>query len=61
MKEAVLLELANRWEQDAKEPDYIIDGSEETKLSNAIQKGERRTKRECADHLRMLVQLLGEK
>ena len=60
MKDAVILELARRWETDAVEPE-VQDGSEEAKIGNAIAKGERQTKRECADALRMLVSMLGEK
>ena len=59
MKESILLELANRWIADAVEPE-LQDGSDEAKISNAIAKGERQAKRECADGLRMLIAVLGE-
>ena len=58
MKKAVLLELAARWEQDAIEPENQ-DGSEQAVLPNAVQQGIREGRRECADGLRMLVDLLG--
>lgn len=58
MKDAILLELANRWEHDARVPD-CEDGSAEDVLPNATARGRRETKRECADALRMLVGLLG--
>lgn len=58
MKEVVLLELARRWESEAKEP-QAMDGSDEAKIPNAIASGERQAKRECADALRMLIDLLG--
>ena len=60
MKEAVLLELAARWEHDAKTPECAV-GSEEAKIPNAIEKGRREGKRECADALRMLVNIIGDK
>lgn len=59
MNSAILLELAKRWERDAVEPE-CQDGAPEAAIGNAIAKGERQAKRECADALRMLVQLLGE-
>lgn len=60
MKDAVLLELAARWERDAKAPD-CCDGSEAAKIPNAKAQGERETLRMCADTLRLLVQMLGDK
>lgn len=60
MNSFILLELAKRWEQDAVEPENQ-DGAPEAAIGNAIAKGERQAKRECADALRMLVNLLGEK
>lgn len=59
MKSAILLELAKRWEQDAVEPE-TQDGSPSAQEFNAIRKGERQAKRQCADALRMLVYLLGD-
>lgn len=55
---AVLLELIRRWEYESVEP-TVMDGSEQAKVSNAIAKGQREAKRECADALRMLISLLG--
>lgn len=60
MKDAVLLELAARWERDAKPPD-CEDGSEAAKIPNAKARGEREAMRMCADTLRLLVQMLGDK
>jgi len=59
MKDAILLELANRWEQEAKTPE-CLDGSPEADIRNAVSKGHRECKRECADTVRTLVSLLGE-
>lgn len=58
MKKAVLLELAERWERDAVTPERA-DGSKEAKIPNAVAKGIREGKRECADGLRALLNLLG--
>lgn len=60
MKDAVLLELASRWERDA-EPPICSDGSPGAAISNAEAHGRRQGLRECADALRMLVTLLGNK
>lgn len=60
VKSSILLELARRWEEDAVTP-QCQDGAEEAKIGNAIAKGERQAKRECADALKTLVHLLGEK
>ena len=59
MKDAVLLELAARWEREAKAPE-CEDGSEQAKIPNAIASGERRALRACADTLRTLIDMLGE-
>ena len=59
MKDAVLLELAARWEREAKAPD-CEDGGESAKVPNAIASGERRALRACADTLRTLVDMLGD-
>lgn len=58
MKDSILLELAHRWERDAQEP-RAVNGSDEARIPNAVAQGERQAKRECADALRTLVQLLG--
>ena len=60
MKDAVLLELAARWERDSAAPESQ-DGSPAAVVSNAEAHGRRQGLRECADGLRMLVQLLGGK
>ena len=59
MKSSILLELAKRWEQDAVDP-QLQDGAP-AQFGNAVAKGERQAKRECADALKMLVQILGER
>lgn len=58
MKDAVLLELAARWEREAVEP-QCEDGSPEAAIGNAKAHGRRQGLRECADALRMLIRLLG--
>jgi len=60
MNDSVLLELARRWELDARTPN-AMDGSDEAKIPNAIAEGERQAKRECADTLRSLVLMLGQR
>jgi hypothetical protein len=60
MKDAVLMELAHRWEMDAREPE-CEDGSKEAERGNAISEGIRQGKRECADTLRELISLIGDK
>ncbi len=60
MKDAVLVELAAKWEYDATPP-QCEDGSPEATARNAEAHGRRQGLRECADGLRMLVQLLGGK
>lgn len=60
MKDAVLLELASRWERDAVAT-QCEDGSPAAAIGNAEAHGRRQGLRECADGLRMLVQLLGTK
>lgn len=54
MKNSVLLELARRWEEDARQP-----AEEPSDMAEAAKNRSRReTLRECADGLRMLSQLL---
>jgi hypothetical protein len=60
MRDTIILELASRWEKDAKEP-QCCDGSPEAQLSNGRASGMREAKRECADTLRTLVELLGDR
>ena len=59
MKDAVLLELATRWELEAKAPD-CEDGSEAAKVSSAAGHAHRQALRACADTLRSLVGMLGD-
>ena len=58
MKDAILIELAARWDRDAIAPQRE-SGYEDAKIGNAVSKGERQAKRECADTIRTLVQMLG--
>ncbi len=60
MKDAVLLELANRWENEADPKDSVEDGSPNAQRGNDIVKGHRECKRECADTIKMLVSLIGD-
>ena len=53
-----LLELAEKWENDAKPPE-IEDGSEAAKESNEILRSKREALRKCANDLRTLVNILG--
>lgn len=59
MKDTILMELATRWERETQTPN-CEDGSPDAQIGNAISRGNREAKRECADALRMLVSLLGE-
>lgn len=59
MKDVVLLELAKRWDTEAKNP-VVEDGSESAKIGNAVAKGRREAKAECAEKLRLLVEMLGD-
>lgn len=59
MKDAVLLELAARWEREAAPPE-AMDGSDEAKVGNAKAQATRETLRACADSLRVLVEMLGD-
>ena len=60
MKDAILLELASRWEQESKTPE-CQDGSPEAEISNAKSSGRRECKRECADTLRTLISMIGDR
>ena len=57
MKDAVLLALADRWIRDAKCLEEVI-GSPEAAVLEAKDQGAREAKRECADTLRTLIQLI---
>jgi len=59
MKNEILLELANRWMRDADPSEKVEDGSDAAKIGNAVAQGHRECKRECADTLRLLVNVLG--
>jgi hypothetical protein len=58
MRKEVLLALAERWEKDAL-PAGAENGSKESEIPNAVNKGIREGKRECADGLRTLIEMLG--
>ena len=60
MKDVILLELANKWEADALSP-KTENGEKEATIGNAIAKGQRKAKRECARALIDLVVIIGEK
>ena len=59
MKDAILIELAARWERDAVEPN-CQDDSDEARIPEAKAQGERETLRMCADTIRSQVELLGD-
>ena len=59
MKDAILLELAARWEEDAKPNGMVEDGSPENAENRFRNAGMRETKRECADTIRTLVKIMG--
>ena len=56
MKNATLLELAYQWEMQAKTPE-----KQDGKIPNAKAEGAREAKRECADAIRMLCSVLGDR
>ena len=59
MKKETLLELAEKWELNAKEPEFM-DGSPGADVRTAAQaKGRREGLFECADQLRGLISILG--
>lgn len=61
MNSEVLLELADRWMRDSQIPDTqcASDNSPESKLKDGLLIGHREAKRECAEALRSIVQILG--
>ena len=70
MKDAILLELVRRWNADAEpprgeQPALAHAPGTNAELVEAVYsakaEAERATKRECADTLRMLVTMLGER
>lgn len=60
MKDAILLELAARWDIEAETP-QAEDGSPGAQIQNAVSRGQREQLRCCADTLRSLVQILGDR
>ncbi|WP_028840213.1 hypothetical protein [Thermomonas fusca] len=59
MKDNLLMQLADRWDRDAKDPE-AMDGSDEAKERNAYEHGMRYAKRECANTVRELIRLIGD-
>ena len=61
MKDAILIELVNRWQTEASTKiDKCVEDSPAGMAIEAGQKAERETLRRCADTLRTLIGLLGE-
>lgn len=58
MKDAILIELADRWVRETK-PMSLDAATEGEQIANAKAQGYRECKRECADALRALVDILG--
>ena len=59
MNDAILVELATRWEFEAKAPKRA-DRSESAKMANALAEGERQGLRRCANTFRAIVDMLGD-
>lgn len=59
MKDAILLELAVKWERESV-ASGVADGSKEAERGNAIDQGNREGKSECAGALRLLIELIGD-
>lgn len=57
MNPQVLLELIAKWEAKAKEPE-CEDGSPSAEIENAVNRGRRSGRKECAEDLTMLIKLL---
>jgi len=60
MKDVILQELVKRWDQDAnfERGNVAVPDTEEQKIKEYIAEGIRRGKRECADGLRTLIEVL---
>lgn len=58
MKDVILKELADKWDIEARSQG-TEDGSDEAKIPNAIRKGKREAKKECAAALRTLLSIIG--
>lgn len=61
MKDAILIELAKRWEDESKVEVTccLIDGDDNREIFKGI--GYRECKRECADTIKTLISMLGDK
>ena len=57
MNPAVLLELVAKWEAKAKAPE-CEDGSPSAEIGNAVDRGRRAGRQECAEDLNLLIKLL---
>jgi|GEM_PF-4538709 len=60
MKDAILMELAARWENQAKADNHCHEDSPSGLSQAAKEQGERETLRMCADTIRTLVGIIGE-
>jgi len=58
MRNVVLTELARRWVLDTQTPDIASEGGKEAEMSNAVEAAVRATKRECADALLTLIDVM---
>ena len=57
MNPQVLLELIAKWEAKAKEP-QCENGDPSAAIENAVNRGRRSGRKECAEDLTMLIKLL---
>lgn len=57
MNPQVLLELIAKWEAKAKAPE-CEDGSPSAEIENAVNRGRRSGRQECAEDLNLLIKLL---
>ncbi len=59
MKDETLMELAARWDREAKGDNSPTEDTLEGATRDGKDQGNREGKRECADTLRTLVEILG--
>ncbi len=57
MNPQILLELVAKWESKAKAPE-CEDGSPAAEIENAVNRGRRSARAECAEELNLLIKLL---
>ena len=55
MNNEVLLELVNKWEKEAIEPEC----QDEAEIENAVNRGTRSKAGKCAEDLNLLIKLIG--